>query len=158
MWLESADMSIPPVLRQPPAPSVPGTLPGMLRGILLAAAVVVGLLLMHGLNLHGTAPAHEAHPFTAAGQVAQTPAATENQHLLADTSAVGCAECQKSGDQQVVSAACVAALLLLFLTLGVLPAFWARRIGFCRAGPGYRLRARRFRPSPSLHALCISRT
>lgn len=134
---------------------------GVLLGVLLVAAVIVGLLAMHTLNLHGTAaadapaamsmaapgPAHSSHD-TAAG-----PASGDTQ----GDRGMSCAGCT-TDDHSGMAMICVLALLLVMLLLA--PPRLLRR------GPGTVLRtplaethlARLLPRPPSLHVLCISRT
>lgn len=138
-----------------------GFVRGVLRGVLLVAAVIVGLLAMHTLNLHGTASADApaAMSISAPGSAdaphhaveGGTPGDTQGDRTL---SCVGCGTDDHSG----MAMMCVLALLLVLLLL--IPP----RV--LRAGTGTVLRtalpeiivARLLSRAPSLHVLCISRT
>ncbi|MGX9349144.1 DUF6153 family protein [Microbacterium sp. KNMS] len=130
-------------------------------GGLLAAAVVLGLLAMHTLNMHGTAAAHAPAAISvsasdAVGAHHATAGAHESSGTASDVGGT-CADCG-GGDHLGMAMACVLALLLVLLILvppRLLP-------GWMHTAPRPPLVARfidRLLPrAPSLHVLCISRT
>lgn len=130
-------------------------------GGLLAAAVVLGLLAMHTLNLHGTAAAHAPAAISvsasdAVGAHHATAGAHESSGTASDVGGT-CADCG-GGDHLGMAMACVLALLLVLLILvppRLLPVWM-------HTAPRPPLVARfidRLLPrAPSLHVLCISRT
>lgn len=144
---------------------------GVLSGVLLVAAVIVGLLGMHTVNLHGTAAADA--PATVAMSVSepasthhgtaqvQTPAHAQPQThpsgsstSAADTSCAGCG----TDDHAGMAMMCVLALLLALLLL-IAPAALRRWSGAMFRPPFTdSVRARLLARAPSLHVLCISRT
>ncbi|BDZ59304.1 MULTISPECIES: DUF6153 family protein [Micrococcales] len=138
-----------------------GFLRRVVLGGLLVAAVVIGLLAMHTLNLHGTAAAHAPAVISVS-----TSDAVGAHHGAAGTHESGgtasdlggtCADCG-AGTHLGMAMACVLALLLVLLILvppRLLP-------GWMHTAPRPLLVARsidRLLPrAPSLHVLCISRT
>ncbi len=129
-------------------------------GGLLVAAIIVGLLAMHTLNLHGTPAAH-------APAVAVSAPGTEGVHHSAGgihesggsagDLGSGCTDCG-SGEHLAMAMACVLGLLLVLLILvppRLLPG-WIH----APAQPFLltRLINSMLSRAPSLHALCISRT
>ena len=125
----------------------------VLLGGLLVAAVIVGLLAMHTLNLHGTSAAH-------APAITVSATGTEGAHHSAGGvhESGGLAGDLGSGDHLGMAMACVLALLLILLIL--VPPRLLR--GWMRALPRSSLVARfidrMLSRAPSLHVLCISRT
>ncbi|WP_298888829.1 DUF6153 family protein [uncultured Serinicoccus sp.] len=138
-----------------------------LLGGLLVAAILVGLLAMHALNLHGTPAAHAAAPLSVtvadSGETHQGMAhhGSAGSYGLtggtADDPGGSCADCG-GGAHPGMAMTCVLALLFVLFVL-VPP----------RLLPGWMHAA--FRPllverfidrllprAPSLHVLCISRT
>ena len=127
---------------------------------LLVAAVIVGLLAMHTLNLHGTPAAH-------APAITVSATGTEGAHHSAggvhesggSAGDLGsaCTDCG-SGDHLGMAMACVLALLLILLIL-VPPRLlrgWTRTLP--RSSLVARFTDRMLSRAPSLHVLCISRT
>ena len=136
------------------------SLPGfVLLGSLVAACIISGLIMMHGLNLHGISAAPQHTPATVSSfqsyAIDRTSAA---QNTSDETPTGGCAGCGSHSQQLAAGAAC---FLALFVALIIL-----------RRPPGKRLRGQWFswpRPilspilgnfarTPSLYELCISRT
>lgn len=134
---------------------------GVLSGVLLVAAVIVGLLGMHTLNLHGTAAADtpaavmttdtessSAHHGTAQAHPTGSPAGA------ADMSCAGCS----TDDHAGMAMMCVLALLLV-LALLIAPGVLRSWSGTLLRSPLIEILTARFLPrAPSLHVLCISRT
>ncbi|MBE7954636.1 hypothetical protein ILP86_09930 [Microbacterium sp. R1] len=133
----------------------------MMLGGLLVAAIVLGLLAMHTLNLHGTPAAHAPATISVAASDAvgahhSAAGAHESGGTASDLGGT-CADCGGS-DHLGMAMACVLALLLVLLILAppqLLP-------GWMHTAPRPLLVARfidqlRSR-APSLHVLCISRT
>lgn len=134
---------------------------GLLSGVLLVAAVIVGLLGMHTLNLHGTAAADtpaavamsaaessSAHHGTAQAHPAGSPASA------AEMSCAG----RSTDDHAGMAMMCVLALLLVLVLLiapGVLRG-WP--VPLFRSPLTEILTSRVLPRAPSLHVLCISRT
>ena len=133
----------------------------VLLGGLLVAAVIVGLLAMHTLNLHGTPAAHA--PAVVSASVVDAGAAHhgavgdhEPNGALGDPGA-SCADCG-AGDHLGMAMACVLALLLVLLVLlppRLLPG-WMRTVP--RPLLVWRGIDRQVSRAPLLHVLCISRT
>ncbi|MFJ6531114.1 hypothetical protein [Microbacterium sp. NPDC091662] len=143
---------------------------GVLSGVLLVAAVILGLLGMHTLNLHGTAAADAPAAATSAAMTVSEPVSAH--HGTAQESApaqahpsgspsgtnamscVGCGTDAHSG----MAMMCVLALLLALVLLiapGVLRGWTAMLL----CSPLLEVLAARALPrAPSLHVLCISRT
>lgn len=130
-------------------------------GGLLVAAVALGLLAMHSLNLHGTAAAHAPAAISvsasdAVGAHHGTAGAHESSGTASDVGGT-CADCG-GGDHLGMAMACVLALLLVLLILmppQLLPRWMLtapRPLVVARIIDQLRSRA------PSLHVLCISRT
>ncbi len=130
-------------------------------GGLLVAAVALGLLAMHSLNLHGTAAAHAPAAISvsasdAVGAHHATAGAHESSGTASDVGGT-CADCG-GGDHLGMAMACVLALLLVLLILmppQLLPRWMhtaPRPLLVARFIDQLRSRA------PSLHVLCISRT
>ncbi len=125
------------------------------------AAVVIGLLAMHTLNLHGTPAAHTPAAITASASDAvgahHAAAGTHESSGTASDLGPGCADCG-GGTHLGMAMACVLALLLVLLVLvppRLLP-------GWMHTAPRPLL-VERFidwllSRAPSLHVLCISRT
>lgn len=131
----------------------------VLLGCLVVALVIIGLLLMHGLNLHGTPAAQHQ------GVVSAMPAGVnvaEGSHGDPGT-AVGsimlaCEGCDHDGQHLGTAAACV---LALFVTLLLLRRPAEKRLrGIClsRAAPALCIIVSSRPRTPTLHELCISRT
>lgn len=152
---------MPPVTTTPPVRGSRGVFRGVLTGVLLVAAVIVGLLGMHTLNLHGTAAAD------APAAVSIAAAGPESGHHVGapshgsgdtsgalDTSCAGCG----SDDHAGMAMMCVLALLLVLLILlppRALRGWTANLLPRPVAEGGTALLLPR---APSLHVLCISRT
>lgn len=144
-----------------PRKGLQGLFRRVLLGGLLVAAVVIGLLAMHTLNLHGTPAAHAPAAISASAT-----GADEAHHLAAGMHESGgtasdlgpaCTDCGGS-DHLGMALACVLALLLVLLVLvppRLLP-------GWMHIAPRPLLVARSIdrmlSRAPSLHVLCISRT
>lgn len=131
----------------------------VLFGSLISAAIILGLLLMHGLNLHGTSSAHHA-PTVASSHAAagESVEGSSEQHLSAAFAPSGCEQCAHDSHHLGAAAACVLALFLGFF-LFLLPCntlYWRHRP--TRAGPAFAVITNELPLTPSLHALCISRT
>ncbi len=120
--------------------AVLGLLP---RALFLALLLIVGLLLMHGMNLHNehasstgaVTPAKTAHGH-AAGPLLQGSGlvATGSQHLVDQPNALACTDCDEQGAQ-------------------------AAAAGFpSRAGPRRSWASWSVLRAPRLISLCISRT
>lgn len=134
---------------------------GVVLGVLLVAAVIVGLLAMHTLNLHGTAaaeaPASMSMAASEPAHASHSPATAAASGDAQSERSVSCAGCS-ADDHSGMAMICVLALLLAMLLL--IPP------GVLRRGPGTVLRtplaevvlARLAPRPPSLHVLCISRT
>lgn len=143
---------------------------GVLSGALLVAALILGLLGMHTLNLHGTAaadaPATAAVTATASSSARQAVAHDSTTHTAmaqahpsgntTGTTEMTCASCG-TDDHASMAMMCLLALLLALVLL-VAP-------GILRSWPGALFRSAltevftaRALPPPSLHVLCISRT
>ncbi|MFK3678895.1 DUF6153 family protein [Microbacterium sp. NPDC090218] len=134
---------------------------GVLAGALLVAAVILGLLGMHTLNLHGTAAADA--PAAVAMSVADPASAhhgTAQAHTSGDstgTAEMSCAGCG-TDDHSGMAMMCVLALLLA-LGLLIAPGVLRGWTGILRRSPLIETLAARPLPrAPSLHVLCISRT
>ncbi|PKQ35402.1 MAG: hypothetical protein CVT61_06260 [Actinobacteria bacterium HGW-Actinobacteria-11] len=142
---------------------------GVLSGVLLVAAIIVGLIGMHTLNLHGTAaadaPAAAAisggHPASISGE---HPASVQHGIMQAppagsptDTTQMSCPAC---GTDDHVSMAMMCVLgLLLALVLLLVPSLirgWLQPLLQSRFLRSFRAQA--LPRAPSLHVLCISRT
>ena len=129
----------------------------VLLGGLLVAAVIVGLLAMHTLNLHGTPAAH-------APAIMVSATGTEGAHHSAggvhesggSAGDLGsaCTDCG-SGDHLGMAMACVLALLLILVPPRLLRG-WTRTLP--RSSLVARFTDRMLSRAPSLHVLCISRT
>ncbi len=129
----------------------------VLRGVLLTAALVVGLLAMHTLDLHGTSAAHASGVST----VSKSVVADVHEHGLPESEPAVAGEGgvdRGLAGHAGVAAACVLALLLAFLLLvppRLLPRWFQSRQRFrSRAGAA----PRRILSPPSLQQLCVSRT
>lgn len=133
---------------------------GLLLGVLLVAAVIVGLLAMHTLNLHGTAAADA--PTTMSVSAAESDAAHHGPapaHSSGGPTSAGDLSCAGCGtdDHAGMAMLCVLALLLVLLLL-VPPSVlrgWTRTVirdPLTTTVTGLLPR------TPSLHVLCISRT
>ncbi|MBP2437266.1 DUF6153 family protein [Microbacterium amylolyticum] len=133
----------------------------LLLGGVLAAAVILGVLAMHTLNLHGTPAAHASGAVSiqalSADGTHHGASATHDSHGTSEETHGACTHCV-SGEHLSMAMACLLALLLglLFVVPPRLlpgrrhtPIWPALRIG---AVPRLLSRA------PSLHVLCISRT
>ncbi|AZS40285.1 hypothetical protein CVS54_01611 [Microbacterium oxydans] len=141
---------------------------GLLSAVLLVAAIILGLLGMHTLNLHGTpsaeAPAAVAMPVsdtaTTPAHHAAAPHGAAQAHPSGNSTNAGdmsCAGCG-SDDHAGMAMMCVLALLLalaLVIAPGALRA-WATTV--FRSSPTGALTSRALPQTPSLHVLCISRT
>ena len=138
-----------------------GVFRGVLLAILLVAAVIVGLLAMHTLNLHGTAAADSPASMTmsaaaAPGTAHHDTAGAHDSGAPADDRSMSCAGC--AGDDHLgMATLCVLALLLILLL--VIPPHALRGWASATLRPHLieTLTARAPR-APSLHVLCISRT
>lgn len=135
---------------------------GVLSGMMLVTAVIIGLLAMHTLNLHGTAAADAPATMSMSAAVDQptAPHSTAEMHAQgsptssSDTSCAGCA----TDDHAGMAMMCVLALLLALLLL-VPPRVlhgWTRSL--LRPSLDEDLTAQVRPRAPSLHVLCISRT
>ncbi|WP_313408368.1 DUF6153 family protein [Aeromicrobium sp.] len=130
----------------------------LVLGGLLVAAVVVGLVAMHTLNLHGTAAAQV--PAAAQTHASHADdASAVHEPVVASTDASGaCEHCVAAGHLGMAMS-CVLALLALLLVL-VPPRLLPR--WFHESVPTGRLRldpvSTALPVAPSLHVLCISRT
>jgi len=132
----------------------------VLLGGLLVAAVIVGLLAMHTLNLHGTpvahAPAVISVTATDADHTHHGAVSSHESSATADDPR-GCADCG-TGAHLGMAMACVLALLLALLVLvppRLLPGWLSSRP---RPALVVRVVDRMRSGAPSLHVLCISRT
>ncbi|MCK8477836.1 DUF6153 family protein [Microbacterium aurugineum] len=134
---------------------------GVLTGVLLVAAIIIGLLGMHTLNLHGTAAADAP----AAAAISVDHAATVHHGVMqassagspTDTTQMSCAECG-TDDHVGIAMICVLGLLLALVLL-LAPSLlrgWLPSLLQSRILPSFRAQA--LRRAPSLHVLCISRT
>lgn len=138
-----------------------GFLRRVMLGGLLVAAVVLGLLAMHTLNLHGTAAAHAPAAISVATSDAEGAhhdalGAHESSGTASDPGGT-CTDCG-GGTHLGMAMACVLALLLVLLILvpprllpgwmhiALRPLLVARFIDWLLSR------------APSLHVLCISRT
>lgn len=139
-----------------------GVFRGVLLGVMLVTAVIIGLLAMHTLNLHGTAAADAPATMSMSAAVDQPTAhhATAEMHVPGGSpsgSGMSCAGCT-TDDHTGMAMMCVLALLLALLLL-VPPRVvhgWTRSM--LRPSLVEDLTAQ-IRPlTPSLHVLCISRT
>ena len=136
------------------------------RAVLLALLLILGLLLMHGMNLHNEhaagagapAPAQSAHGH-AAGPLAPGSGlvATGTQHLVGQPNALVCTDCDEQG-AQAAAAGCVLAFILFFLLLPRRGSVLVRRVFPSRAGPRRSRANWSVLRAPSLINLCISRT
>lgn len=137
-----------------------GPLPGfVLLGSLAAALVIVGLLLMHGLNLHGT-PAAQHQGVVSAIPTGMNAADLRHGEPNASvgSNAAACEACDHDGHHPGTAAACV---LALFVTLVLLRRPAEKRLRGTwptRAAPAMSVIASSRPRTPSLHELCISRT
>lgn len=133
----------------------------VLFGGLLVAAILVGLLAMHTLNLHGTPAAHAPAAISASASDAvgahHVAAGTPESSGTASDLGPACADCG-GGAHLGMAMACVLALLLVLLVLvppRLLP-------GWMHTAPRplltERFVDRLLSRAPSLHVLCISRT
>lgn len=135
---------------------------GVLSGVMLVTAVIIGLLAMHTLNLHGTAAADAPATMSMSGAVDQPAAhhATAEMHAPAGSTSgsdMSCAGCT-TDDHAGMAMMCVLALLLALLLL-VPPRVlhgWTRSL--LRPSLVEDLTAQIRPRAPSLHVLCISRT
>lgn len=136
------------------------SLPGfVLLGSLLAAGIIVGLLLMHGLNVHSMPATPQ---YTAASVASSTNSAVDSPvafgNNVAMTTADGCADCDSHSQHLAAGAACFLGLLASLILL-------RRPAGKILRGEWFSCPERVFSPilknfvrTPSLHELCISRT
>lgn len=139
------------------------TVRGVLSGVLLAAAVIFGLLGMHALNLHGMAAADSP---AAASAITVTVAQPTAHHVAADTThsggssadgALHCAGCS-TDDHSGMAALCVLALLLALLVIVPPRLLHGSNPKPARASLSEALGLQPLRRTPSLLVLCISRT
>lgn len=133
----------------------------VLLGVLLVAAVIVGLLAMHTLNLHGTPAADtpSAMSMAASDPAPASPHAADGHGSGSsqDERSMSCAGCG-TDDHSGMAMMCVLALLLVLLLL-VPPRVLRGGAGTVpRTAPAEILIARLLPRPPSLHVLCISRT
>ncbi len=144
-------------------PAVLGLLP---RTLLLALLLIVGLLLMHGMNLHNehtSGPASANSTVTdhghASGSALQGSGliATGSQHLVDQPNALTCSDCDEQG-AHAAAVGCVLALILFFLLLPRRGSVLVRRVFPSRAGPLGSGTGWSMLRAPSLISLCISRT
>ena len=144
-------------------PAVLGLLP---RALLLALLLILGLLLMHGMNLHnehaagtGAAASADATQVHTAGPVLQGSGlvATSTQHLVDQPNALACTDCDEQG-VQAAAAGCVLAFIIFFLFLPRRGSVLVRRVFPSRAGPRRPWASWSVLRAPSLISLCISRT
>lgn len=136
------------------------------RALFLALLLIVGLVLMHGMNLHNehasstgaVTPAETAHGH-AAGPLLQGSGlvATGRQHLVDQPNALACTDCDEQG-AQAAAAGCVLALILFLLLLPRRGSVLVRRVFPSRAGPRRSWASWSVLRAPSLISLCISRT
>ncbi|MEA1261601.1 DUF6153 family protein [Microbacterium sp. STF-2] len=135
---------------------------GVLSGVLLVAAVILGLLGMHTLNLHGTAAADTPAAAISAAMTVSEPVSAHHgtaqvQAHPSGTTGMSCAGCG-TDDHAGMAMMCVLALLLALVLLiapGVLRGWTAMLL----RSPLLEVLAARVLPrAPSLHVLCISRT
>lgn len=138
-----------------------GFLRRVMLGGLLVAAVVLGLLAMHTLNLHGTPAAHApaAISVSTSDAVGAHHGAAGSHESGGAASDLGgtCTDCG-GGDHLGMAMACVLALLLVLLVLvppRLLPG-WMHTVP--RPLLVERFIDRLLSRAPSLHVLCISRT
>lgn len=131
----------------------------VLRGSLMAAWLILGLLLMHGPNLHGT-PAEQHRPAVSVAleQTATGGTGVGDRSIMQIPAAHPCGDCAQEEHPMGAVAGCVLALFVTLLLLrrprtGVLPEFSARRIQPKLFGVVENMRGR----APSLHALGINR-
>lgn len=134
---------------------------GVLSGVLLVTALIVGLVGMHTLNLHGTAAADAPTAvMMTAGESASTHHGTAQGHLSGNPTGaaeMSCAGCS-SDDHAGAAMMCVLALLLVLVLL-IAPGMLRNRSGILFQSPLIETLTARFLPrAPSLHVLCISRT
>lgn len=131
----------------------------VLVGGVLVAAVIVGLLAMHTLNLHGTTSAHAPAAISISVTDSAHHSASGMHESGGSASDLGpaCTDCGTNGHLGMAMA-CVLALLLILIVLvppRLLPRWMhavSRSVLRIDAAPRVMSRA------PSLHVLCISRT
>lgn len=131
----------------------------VLLGSVLAALLILGLLLMHSLNHHGTAAAQE-HPVAPVAPVAATamdqPANAEPGPATG-ISAGDCAHCAGSAHLEAAAACLLIFFTALFLLRGPVP--WRfRRLREDRGVDLLPARTMSRVHTLTLHELCISRT
>lgn len=128
--------------------------------VVLIGAVIVGLLAMHSLNGHATAPAHHitaAHAEDiSGGHTDQATVAAVDAHTQAVTGG-DCSDCG-TGHASMLAMACVLALFVVLLLFGRSPNATRWLHVFLRAQPLPAPRALGHSSPPSLIQLCISRT
>lgn len=136
------------------------SLPGfVLFGSLLAAGIIVGLLLMHGLNVHSMPATPQ---YTAASVLPSTNSAVDSpaasSHDALATPADGCANCDSHSQHLAAGAACFLGLLASLLLLRRPAGKILRGEWFSCPEPVFSPVLKNFVRTPSLHELCISRT
>ena len=131
----------------------------VLLGSLVSACIIVGLLLMHGLNTHSmpATPQYTAATIMPISSDAANRAVASHQ-IIDTTPTGGCADCESHSQHLAAGAACFLALFVALMLLH-------RPTGKILRGEWFSGRDRVFRPilrdfarTPSLHELCISRT
>lgn len=131
----------------------------VLLGSLLSACIIVGLLLMHGLNVHSlpATPQYTAASLMPVSSDALHGALGSHQ-IVEIIPAGGCADCDAHSQHLAAGAACFLALFVALILL-------RRPAGKILRGEWFSGPDRVFQPifrdfvrTPSLHELCISRT
>lgn len=145
-----------PLNRKPAAFSV------VPRSLLIAALVIIGLILMHGMNLHNS---HAQ----SAGASMQEPAAGHHQassqhpHTAAaaavpSVNPADCLNCDQQEQAHLAAASCVIAFILVLLVLRKPTTLLLRKVIPARAGPDGNWPTWSVLRAASLVSLCISRT
>lgn len=137
---------------RPSAAHPPAPLNSILKLALLCSALVVGLLLMHGMNLHGaSSPSHHV-------TVGEQTVVTEFQHTTLSADVLACDNCTQQGLGYEMAVGCVLAFVVVVLFLRRPTSVLARAVQPSRAGPRAALSVVLHPRPPSLISLCISRT
>ncbi|WP_313812418.1 DUF6153 family protein [Glutamicibacter sp.] len=129
------------------------------RVLLMTGLVIIGLILMHGMNLHNShanGAVHESTGHQQASNERYLVTATAHTTLPADT--LGCADCDQQGQAHLAAAGCVIAFFVVFILLRRPTAFLLRKVIPARAGPGIAWPTFSVLRAPNLISLCISRT
>ena len=126
----------------------------LLMLIAVTSAVIAGLLAMHSLNMHSTAGHAETHAAVEHGDSMMVPT---DGHTDQDA-ATECVDCGKGGSSGMLAMACVLALLVTLFVLGRVASFRRLLATLPRPQPPHTWARAQVFSSPSLAALCISRT